>query len=158
MVEGHEKCTKTQAGERTLLLLPPALEALHAQKAHTFLEGKQIFHHPHLHKPWQTNAQLRRIYWTKALKKANVRYRNPYQTRHSYGSMLLSAGENMLWVAKQMGHRDTEMIMKIYGKWIPDMNQERGYQPIDNWGQVLNDCFLTPIGLSLLVRIIRSHV
>jgi integrase len=92
--------------------------------------NKKIFHHPHLNKPWQTNAQIRRIYWTQALKRAGVRYRNPYQTRHTYASMLLSSGENMLWVAKQMGHCDTEMIIKIYGKWIPDLNSKVGYQTV----------------------------
>ena len=34
--------------------------------------------------------------------------------------MMLSVGENSLWVVKQMGHRDTEMIIKNYGRWIPD--------------------------------------
>jgi integrase len=138
MVEKHEKCTKTEAGKRTIILLPPAREALIAQKTYTFLEGNKVFHHPHLHKPWQTNAQIRRIYWTNALKKAGVRYRNPYQTRHSYASMLLSAGENMLWVAKQMGHCDTEMIMKTYGKWLPDLNSQVGYQTVKNWETILS--------------------
>lgn len=47
-----------------------------------------------------------------------MRYRNPYQTRHTYASTLLSAGANPLYVAKQMGHRDTEMINRHYGRWL----------------------------------------
>jgi integrase len=137
VVEKQEKCTKTNAGTRTLLLLPPALEALQAQKAYTFLQGKRVFHNPYLNKPWQDHAKMRRVYWTQALKKASVRYRNLYQTRHTYASMLLSSGENMLWVSKQMGHRDTEMIMKVYGKWLPDNNHQTGYQTKRDWGQVL---------------------
>ena len=124
-VEKQEKTTKTVSGIRTLVLLPPALEALQAQKAHTFLQNKHVFHNPRTDRPWQTNSQFR-FQWQSILQRAGVRYRNPYQTRHAYASMLLSAGENMLWVAKQMGHRDTEMITKCMGsgsqilvqKWV----------------------------------------
>lgn len=43
----------------------------------------------------------------------------PYQTRHTFASTLLSRGENPLWVAQQMGHKDWGQIIKIYGQWIP---------------------------------------
>ena len=33
--------------------------------------------------------------------------------------ILLSNGENALKVAKYLGHKDTEMVTKIYGKYIP---------------------------------------
>ncbi len=35
-----------------------------------------------------------------------VRYRNFYQTRHTYASLLLSAGENPMGMVSQMGHAD----------------------------------------------------
>jgi integrase len=34
--------------------------------------------------------------------------------------MMISAGENPMRVAKQMGHVDWTMIAKVYGKWMPD--------------------------------------
>lgn len=136
-VEREEKCTKTEAGERGLLLLPPALEALQAQKAHTFLIGKRVFHNPRTNQPWETPHQIRHNIWVRVLKKAGVRYRNPYQTRHTYASMMLSAGENMLWLARQMGHRDTEMIIRTYAKWIPDTSSKAGYKPVNDWGIAL---------------------
>jgi integrase len=40
------------------------------------------------------------------------------QTRHSFATNALSCGENPLWIAKAMGHRDTDMIIKVYGKFI----------------------------------------
>jgi integrase len=134
----QEKGTKTKAGTRDVLLLPPALDALKAQKPHTFLEGQRVFHNPRTNSPWETDGQIRKTAWTYMLRKAGVRYRNPYQTRHTYASMMLSAGENSLWVAKQMGHRDTEMIIKHYGRWIPDKSTMAGYTPINNWDVVLN--------------------
>lgn len=39
-----------------------------------------------------------------------------------------------MWVASQMGHVDTEMVMKTYGKWIPDNSLKLGYKPLNNWG------------------------
>jgi len=137
VVARQEKTTKTKAGKRDILLLPPALEALQAQKAYTFLEGKRVFHNPSHNKPWVCDNQLRECHWRRLFRLSGVRYRNPYQMRHTYASMLLSAGENMLWIAKQMGHRDTEMIIKTYGKWIPNTDVKTGYQPIYDWGRAL---------------------
>jgi len=133
VVEKQEKSTKTKAGNRNVLLLPPALEALKNQKTYTFLQGSRVFFNPKSNKPWETDAQIRRTAWTHVLKKAGVRYRNPYQTRHTYASMLLSAGENPWWVAEQMGHETTEMIMRHYGRWIPDRSKKSGYQPVNDW-------------------------
>ncbi len=131
----QEKGTKTKAGIRDVLLLPPALEALKSQKSFTFLKGKRVFYNPRTNTPWETDGQIRKTCWAHILKKAGVRYRNPYQTRHTYASMMLSAGENPLWVATQMGHRDTEMVIKHYGRWIPDKSTVSGYQPINDWSK-----------------------
>jgi len=128
-----EKGTKTKSGQRDVLLLPPALEALQNQKKFTFLEGTRVFYNPRTNTAWETDGQIRKTCWTHILKKAGVRYRNPYQTRHTYASMMLSAGENSLWVAKQMGHKDTEMIIKNYGRWIPDTSTIAGYTTVNEW-------------------------
>src|ERR1019366_3566308 len=81
-------------------------EALESQKALTFSRGGQLFVTPRTERPWETDGQIRKTAWAPALKRASVRYRYPYQTRHTYASTMLSAGENPLWVAQQMGHRD----------------------------------------------------
>jgi integrase len=47
-----------------------------------------------------------KAFWIPALKKAGLKYRNPYQTRHTFASTLLSRGENQLWITQQMGHKD----------------------------------------------------
>lgn len=59
--------------------------------------------------------------------------------------MMLSNGENMMWVSQQMGHVNVEMVMKNYGRWIPDSSTAAGYRPVNNWGE--HDTFN---GLSLL--------
>ncbi|KTD72566.1 tyrosine-type recombinase/integrase [Legionella tucsonensis] len=133
VVKKQVKGTKTIAGKRQVMLLPPAIEALNAQMKYTFDNGKRVFHNPRTNQPWETDHQIRRTAWVHTMKKAGVRYRNPYQTRHTYASMMLSCGENIMWVASQMGHVDTEMVMKTYGKWIPNDESKKGYRPVNNW-------------------------
>ena len=133
VVEKTEKGTKTAAGTREVMLWPLALAALIAQKEHTFIEGKRVFYNPRTKSPWETDAQIRKTLWTHVLKKAGVRYRNPYQTRHTFASTLLSRGENIWWLSQQMGHVDAEMITRNYGKWIPDSSKKNGYKPSGNY-------------------------
>lgn len=126
---------KTAAGRREVSLLSPALEALQAQKAHTFLTGGRIFLNPRTNAPWTGDQAIRRTLWTPALKRAGVRYRYPYQTRHTYASMMLSAGENPLWVAAQMGHRDWSMIARRYGKWLRKTDNQAGSKAVESFGK-----------------------
>lgn len=126
------KGTKTKAGVRDVMLLPHARAALENQKEFTFLAGARVFHNPRTGDPWETDGQIRKTSWKYILKKAGVRYRNPYQTRHTYASTLLSRGENPLWLATQMGHVDVEMITRHYGKWIPQGNSGQ-YRTAHDW-------------------------
>jgi integrase len=135
-VNKQTKQPKTKAGERDVKLFPPALDALKGQKPFTFLADGRVFYNPRTNEPWETDGQIRKTLWQSALKKAGVFYRNPYQTRHTYASTLLSAGENPLWVAQQMGHKDWGMIRKRYGRWIPDVDTSAGSKVMRLWTQI----------------------
>jgi integrase len=127
-----------KAGIREVVLFPHALDALQNQKAYTLLHSERVFHNPRTNKPWETDQQTRKTAWRPALIKANLRYRNPYQTRHTWASMLLSGGDNPWWVANQLGHETIEMIMRHYGKWIPASSKKQGHQSGINWDETLN--------------------
>ena len=124
-VEQRIKPPKTSAGVRVVKLLQPALDALKAQKRHTYLMQDWIFLNSK-GEPWLDDQQLRKGAWIPILEKAGVRYRHPYTMRHTYASMMVSAGENMAWIAAQMGHRDTTMVTRVYGKWIPEADPLAG--------------------------------
>jgi len=130
--------TKTRAGRRAVKLLPPALEALEAQRRHTELAGAHVFADPRVvvSARWADDHAIWWL-WQGILKRAKVRYRRPYQTRHTYASMMLSAGESPMWVAQQMGHRDWGMIRRIYGRWIPDANPEAGAKAVAMFSPVM---------------------
>lgn len=108
---------KTRAGRRLVDLRRGAHDALLAQKQHSYLANGLVFLDPATGEGWDNTSRLG-LYWAAMLKKSKVRYRNPYQTRHTFASILLSAGMNPMYVAKQMGHTDTTMITRTYGRWI----------------------------------------
>jgi len=76
-------------------------------------------------------SNLRRRVWKSALKDAGVAYREMKQTRHSFATNALSCGENPLWIAKVMGHRDTNMIIRVYGKYIEDAGSRTDGSKLD---------------------------
>jgi integrase len=125
VVEKTEKGTKTLAGTRRVQLDDAAYAALEGQKSWTLLQGNRVFHNPRTNLPLSDDQQIRKSLWLPAIKAAEVRYRNPYQTRHTFASTLLSSGANPWWVQEQMGHKTVEMIFKVYGKWIPDTSATR---------------------------------
>jgi integrase len=128
--------TKTDAGNREVKLLAGAMEALLAQKQHTWLAGNEVFQNPNTMERWAGDQPIRKTLWTYALKRGGVRYRYPYQTRHTYASMMLSAGEHPMWVARQMGHADWTMIARVYGKWMPDADKLAGTRAEQAFGPV----------------------
>lgn len=128
--KGKAETTKTAAGRRSVKLLRPAMEALKAQKTHTFLADAEVFQNPRTLDRWAGDGPIRKTMWVPAMKKAGIRYRRPYQTRHTYASMMLSAGEHPMWVAKQMGHTDWTMIARVYGRWMPTVNYNAGNKAI----------------------------
>ncbi|WP_018609471.1 tyrosine-type recombinase/integrase [Uliginosibacterium gangwonense] len=129
--------TKTASGRRDVKLLAPALAAIQAQKEHTWLKGEEVFQNPRTGERWTGDQPIRKTLWTHALKRAGIRYRNPYQTRHTYASMLLSAGEHPMWVAQQMGHKDWGMIRRVYGRFIPSADPGAGSRAEQVFGQSL---------------------
>lgn len=133
-VSGEAEVPKTAAGRRDVKLLPPALEALEAQKQHTWLKGEEIFQNPRTGERWAGDQPIRKTMWMPALKRGGVRYRFPYQTRHTYASMMLSAGEHPMWVAAQMGHADWTMIARVYGRWMPEADPNAGEKAHEKFG------------------------
>ena len=129
--------TKTIAGRREVKLLAPALQALEDQKRFTLLKGAEVFQNPRTGERWTGDQPIRKTMWAHALQRSKVRYRRPYQTRHTYASMMLSAGEHPMWVAQQMGHKDWGMIRRVYGRFIPDADRDAGGRAVATFGQHL---------------------
>ena len=133
--EGPEE-PKTEAGERFVELLPEAMKALQAQKKYTYMKGEHVFVNRQGER-WKDDQQLRKTLWIPLLKIAGVRYRYPYQCRHTYVSMLLQAGEDIRWVSSQAGHASWSFTLKTYSRYIEGNDQNRGAKIDADWNEKL---------------------
>lgn len=128
-VEKRITSLKTDGSNRIIELarFPRVWEALKRQKQLTFMwapvnEGKfgerhYVFYNPITERPWMDDEHFRRQ-WATLLRKAGVRYRFPYQLRHTFAVWCRVAGERDLWIAKTMG-TSIEMLNKHYADQWP---------------------------------------
>lgn len=149
---GVLKTTKTDK-QRWVNLLPPAKAAIERQLELFKAPGGWVFPNPFTRRRWANDAKITRR-WTKALRRAGVRYRRPYQTRHTYASMMLSAGENIMYVAQQMGHADWSMLVKVYADWIPSSSAQPAGSLVSNvhqksWANLLGILEARPSELNI---------
>lgn len=119
---GRDKArTKTKSGVRAIPMLPAALEAIQGMRAHTQLAGDRFTVNPRGRRKdpfWDTN-KLASV-WARAHRGTGIKIRNPYQLRHTFASQLLSQGENIAHIARLLGHKNTEMVTRTYGKWVAE--------------------------------------
>ncbi len=61
----------------------------------------------------------------KLLKALNLKDRKLYTTRHTFASLMISMGEEPLWVSQNMGHKDLNTTYSTYARYIPQQKKER---------------------------------
>ena len=109
--------TKNMYSRRAIKLTEAMFEVLETQKAiYDSYNSEYFFCNPvglriHL-------SNLRKRVWIPALQKAGLKVRELKQTRHSFATNALSYGESPLWIAKVMGHRNTDMIIRFYARYV----------------------------------------
>lgn len=125
-VMGQDKNTTKTSTERDVELNPRArkilIRRLKIYKAHALaapierpitheriftIEGGAEYHD--LQRPWKR--------WAFTLKRLGIRYREPYQARHTSVTWNLMIGKNLLWVAENHGH-SAAVMLKTYAKWL----------------------------------------
>jgi integrase len=123
-VSGVTKGTKTKAGTRKVELTEEAMIALNAQKPFSFMKDGCVFEDPKTNKPWASADAIRKKAWVPTLRKTGIRYRNPYQTRHTFATRHISQGVNLFWLAGQMGHKGPEMLFRHYGAYLKEYDNK----------------------------------
>lgn len=136
---GAFKVPKTKK-ERTVLLQPPAREAMQVLIASvgqreavdlTVWLNRHESRNDHVRVLLSPKTQARRkvvndyfvpsawnTKWTNLVRRAKIRPRPPYQTRHTFACWNLTARGNLAFIANQMGHSDYSMLVTVYGRWI----------------------------------------
>lgn len=114
---------KTESSVRDIDMSKIVEDALLRQKKRTD-DGEMVFR-TRKKKPLDHCNITKRV-WYPTLERAGLAPRTPYQTRHTAATMWLASGENPEWVARQLGHSNTEMLFKVYSKFIPNLTRRDG--------------------------------
>lgn len=117
---------KTKKSTRDIKMLPPVIDALRDQMKQTV--GKTDLGYVFLNQygkpvlPMPTNTHV----WKPALKKSGLDPRPLYQTRHTFATLMLDAGEHPGWVQRMMGHETMQMIYEHYYSYIKTYEKDEG--------------------------------
>lgn len=76
-------------------------------------------------KPLNLNNVTNRV-WYPLLRYLGLELRRPYTSRHTAATLWLAAGENPEWIARQMGHSTTEMLFRVYSRYVPNLTRNDG--------------------------------
>jgi integrase len=122
-VKGKMTYTKNDHSQRDIEMSSTVYEALKEQHKRTghldFVFVNSRGNHLDYH-------NVSRNVWHPLLKQLGLERRNPYQTRHTAATLWLGAGENPAWIARQMGHSTTEMLFRVYARYVPNLTRKDG--------------------------------
>ncbi|WP_278349940.1 MULTISPECIES: tyrosine-type recombinase/integrase [Marinobacter] len=124
LIHGQTEYTKTDGSQREIPMFGPVYDALKAQYEATGKLSKFVFCN-RLGEPLDHNNVTKRV-WYPLLEHLKLKKRRPYQTRHTAATLLLASGENPEWVARTLGHSSTEMLFKVYSRYIPNLTRMDG--------------------------------
>jgi hypothetical protein len=118
----------TKSGRiRDVDLTQRMLAVLERQRPFSFMKGADapIFENPSSRLPWPDVQDQRKLYFHPTLLRIGIRKRDAYQTRHTFATLALMAGVNPAYIARQLGHANTAMLVKHYSKWIDGADEGR---------------------------------
>lgn len=121
-LKGEETYTKTDGSQRDIQMSQRVFDALKDQYEVT--KNCDYVFCTQIASPLGDNVGKR--VWHPMLKLLGLRPRSPYQTRHTTATLWLASGENPEWIANQMGHTNTEMLFRIYSRYVPNLTRNDG--------------------------------
>ncbi|WP_430461139.1 Arm DNA-binding domain-containing protein [Thalassolituus sp. LLYu03] len=123
VVDGNITYTKTDGSQREIHMSQPVYEALRQQQKVT--ARHQFVFSSRSGTPLKHNNITKRV-WYPLLRYLGLKERRPYQTRHTAATLWLAAGESPEWIARQMGHTTTEMLFRVYSRYVPNLTRQDG--------------------------------
>jgi integrase len=123
LVRGEVSYTKNDSSQREIHMSQPVFDALKAQQSATGV-GTFVFTN-RAGNPLQHYNVTKRV-WYPLLRYLGLPKRNPYQTRHTAATLWLASGETPEWIARQMGHSNTEMLFRVYSRYVPNLTRNDG--------------------------------
>lgn len=124
IVMGEDEYTKNDSSQRDIRMSQVVYDALKAQEKVKREDCEYVFFTRN-GMPLDNKNVTDRV-WNPILRHLKLEKRRAYQTRHTAATLWLAAGENPEWIAKQMGHTTTEMLFRVYSRFVPDMTRKDG--------------------------------
>jgi len=115
---------KTLGSIRDIPMFPHVKAALLAQREMVPTPVPWVFPTPNW-KPIENRNFCNRV-WKPLLANLGIAYRRPYQTRHTAATLMLAAGEDPAWIAKVLGHKNTQMLFTRYSRYVPNLTRRDG--------------------------------
>ena len=119
-----EENAKTETSLRDIPMLPMVKQALQQQFENRTSDSEYVFSSREGH-PIDAHNFANRI-WYPLLRFLGIEKRRPYQTRHTTATLMLASGENPEWIAKLMGHTNTQMLFTVYSRFVPNLTRQDG--------------------------------
>jgi integrase len=116
--------TKNDGSQREVHMSEPVYQALKAQYEASGHLSEYVFC-TRIGTPIDPLNVNKRV-WKPTLKLLGMKDRRFYQTRHTAATLWLASGEAPEWIAKQMGHTSTEMLFKVYSRYVPNLTRQDG--------------------------------
>lgn len=123
-VLGEDEYTKTDGSQREIHMSQPVWEALQAQHQVTGRASDYVFCNL-LGEPLDNTNFTKRV-WYPLLRHLGLEARKPYQMRHTAATLWLASGEAPEWIARQLGHTSTEMLFRVYSRYVPNLTRQDG--------------------------------
>ena len=123
-VLGEDEYTKTDSSQRDIQMTQVVFEALQAQHAATGKLSDYVFCNLE-GKPLDNDNFSGRV-WYPLLRHLGLKKRRPYQMRHTAATLWLASGEAPEWIARQLGHSSTEMLFRVYSRYVPNLTRQDG--------------------------------
>ncbi|GAA8154759.1 hypothetical protein NP05234_14660 [Helicobacter pylori] len=118
-LSGEITSPKNKPSIRKIDLLEPVEKILKELKASEPANKKMIF----ISIPKRTQDFQRAF--KELLKALNLKDRKLYTTRHTFASLMLSMGEEAMWVSQTLGHKDLNTTYSTYSHYITKQDRER---------------------------------
>jgi integrase len=123
-VLGEDEYTKTDSSQRDIQMSQVVFEALRQQHAATAKLSDYVFCN-RAGEPLDNKNFSDRV-WYPLLRHLGLPARRPYQMRHTAATLWLASGEAPEWIARQLGHANTEMLFKVYSRYVPNLTRRDG--------------------------------
>lgn len=124
IVLGEEDELKTDGSMRDVQMNQLVFDALKAQFKATGRTSEYVFCN-RLGQPIDNKNFINRV-WNPLLRHLGLDHRRAYQMRHTAATLWLASGEAPEWIARQMGHTSTEMLFRVYSRYVPNLTRRDG--------------------------------